>query len=76
MTTTAPTHSRRRSSLPAAGELDSSLAHIRDLVSLRRIFAAYGAGEEELRLCDAEIERERQSVARFARAGAQALRAA
>ncbi len=61
----------RKLSDPQA-EVDDEIRHIRDLVFVRNLLAARGAGGEELRECDAVIDGLRRQLADSAkRASAQ-----
>jgi hypothetical protein len=70
-TATAPASYR-----PVDIEVEHSLEHVRDLISLRRIFAERGVSDAELQVCDAEIDRHRQRIARLSLAAAERLKAA
>ena len=61
---------------PVDIEVANGLEHVRDLVSLRRIFAERGVSDAELQLCDAEIDRQRRRIARLSLAAAERLKVA
>jgi hypothetical protein len=61
---------------PVDIEVANGLEHVRDLISLRRIFAERGVSNAELQLCDAEIDRQRQRIARLSLAAAERLKVA
>jgi hypothetical protein len=69
-------------SLPAAkvrrtdlDSVDDELRHIRDLVFVRDLLSERGSPEDELAVCDAEINRQRRRLAAHARRSAQRLAA-
>jgi hypothetical protein len=74
--TTAALTTRGISHRPLDIEVATGLEHVRDLVCLRRIFAERGATDDELRVCDAEIDRYRRRIARLTRAASEPLKAA
>ena len=61
---------------PVDVEVATSLEHVRDLVSLRRIFVDRGVTDAELRVCDAEIDRYRRRIAKLTVAAAESFKAA
>ena len=61
---------------PVDKEVATSLEHVRDLVSLRRIFVDRGITDAELRVCDAEIDRYRRRIAKLTVAAAEPYKAA
>jgi hypothetical protein len=58
--------SRFQPPLTARASLDAELQHLRDLVALRSILARHGSAADELRRCDAEINRHRRELALLA----------
>ena len=61
---------------PVDLEVAADLEHVRDLVSLRRIFVGRGVTGTELQVCDAEIDRYRSRIARLTLAAAESFKAA
>ena len=60
---------------PVENEVATDLEHVRDLVSLRRIFVDRGVTAAELQVCDAEIDRYRSRIARLTIAAAASYKA-
>jgi hypothetical protein len=76
MTATSSAHRRIRDARFAMHEMEADLEEVRALVRQRRVIAARGAGTEELRCCDAEIERHRREIAHLALLAAEPFKAA